>query len=112
MLLLIFYALFNPSTSGWALKCPVKLITGLQCPGCGMQRFLHALLQGHVCEAVSYNYFLVPVLPYLALFPLRELMPRGKARERLSRVIEHKAVIFAYIAAYVVWFIVRNIYNL
>ena len=77
-----------------------------------MQRFLHALLQGNVREAVSYNYFLVSVLPYLALFVVRELMPQGKVRERLTRVIEHKAVIFTYITAYVVWFVVRNIYDL
>lgn len=93
-------------------KCPVKLVTGLQCPGCGMQRFLHALMHGNLREAVSYNYFLIPVLPYLAAFIVRELMPAGRARAKLSRTIEHKVVIIIYLVAYFTWFIVRNIYNL
>lgn len=112
MLLLVLYALYDPSSHAWMPKCPVKLITGLQCPGCGMQRFLHAMLQGHVREAFSYNYFLIPVLPYLSLFLVRELMPRGKSRDKLTNAIEHKAVVALYIAAYVIWFIARNIWNL
>ncbi len=93
-------------------KCPIKLITGLQCPGCGMQRFVHALLQGHLHEAISYNYFLIFVLPYLSLFAVREFMPQGRAREKFSAIIEHKVLVFGYIVAYFVWFAVRNIYGL
>ncbi len=112
VLLTFLYAFVSPAQSWWMPKCPIKLLTGWQCPGCGIQRFAHAVLQGHIREAFAYNYFLIPTLPYLALFPLRELLPQGTLRRRLSAIIEHKAVIFAYVVAYCLWFVVRNIYGI
>lgn len=32
---------------GWLLPCPFKWLTGFDCPGCGFQRSLLALLRGH-----------------------------------------------------------------
>lgn len=77
-----------------------------------MQRFLHALLHGNLREAMSYNYYLVLVMPYLLLLLLRDLMPKGASRERLTRIVEHKILIGAYIATYVIWLFVRNILHI
>ena len=48
-------------------KCLFKLITGWDCPGCGMQRALHELLQGHFCQAWHYNQLFVVAVPYAFL---------------------------------------------
>lgn len=55
-------------------RCIWKLLTGLQCPGCGSQRFVQAMLKGKVAEAVSYNYLLVALVPLLIWLGVLELL--------------------------------------
>lgn len=51
--LLVYYQ-FNPSQHFFP-RCPLQLLTGLHCPGCGTQRALHALLHGRWREAAGHN---------------------------------------------------------
>ena len=46
---------FPPVTSGFYPQCVFKQATGLDCPGCGTTRALHALLHGRVGEAFRFN---------------------------------------------------------
>jgi len=48
----------------WLLRCPIKAVMGIDCPGCGFQRSLLALLQGHWQE--SYRLY-PPTVPLLIL---------------------------------------------
>lgn len=107
--LLTYYALCDPAECAWMPRCPFRLLTGLQCPGCGAQRFLHALLQGRVGEALAHNYFLIPTLLYLALFLLSRILPPCAARQRLTRIVECRALAAAFLIATVAWFVVRNV---
>ena len=63
------YQLFPP--------CLFRRLTGLSCPGCGMQRFVHALTNGRPLEAVGYNAFLPFVGLYVLLFALERLVLTG-----------------------------------
>ena len=45
--------LFNPVETEYAPKCIFHAVTGLSCPGCGMQRFLHAFMHGNFLEAIQ-----------------------------------------------------------
>lgn len=65
--LLLIYGWFDPSTSHFFPKCPVKTLTHYDCPGCGSQRAIHALLNFEFREAFRQNALLVLALPYLAL---------------------------------------------
>ncbi|HEU5149161.1 MAG TPA: DUF2752 domain-containing protein [Iamia sp.] len=47
--------------------CPLKEATGLDCPGCGGTRALHALTQGDIGTALDHNAVLTVVLPLLAV---------------------------------------------
>nr|WP_294791533.1 DUF2752 domain-containing protein [uncultured Mucilaginibacter sp.] len=47
------------------LPCPFKYITGLDCPGCGFQRSLLALVQGNLSE--SFRLY-PPTIPLLLFF--------------------------------------------
>jgi hypothetical protein len=47
--------------------CPLHEMTGLDCPGCGGTRALHALTQGDIGAAVSHNAVLAVLLPLAAL---------------------------------------------
>jgi hypothetical protein len=51
---------FNPVTAGFFPTCPLYSMTGIYCPGCGMTRAVHALLQGDIAGAFHFN----------AIFPL------------------------------------------
>ena len=73
----------NPTQYWFMPKCPFKLITGLNCPGCGIQRAIHALLHGRFTEAIKYNYFLIYSLPYATLFVVEWMMPRNNIREQV-----------------------------
>ena len=71
VLVAVLYA-FNPESHGLYPRCPLFMLTGLQCAGCGTLRALHCLLHGDVARAVSFNPILalgVPLLIVLALRP-------------------------------------------
>lgn len=104
--------LLNPSSYWFMPKCPFKLITGLSCPGCGIQRAIHAMLHGKFTEAITYNYYLVYSGPYATSFVFVWLMPKNKFRERIKKVIENRYVVDFYIISFVIWLFVRNYYNL
>ena len=106
------YYLYDPVAAQWTPKCSFKLVTGLQCPGCGIQRALHALLQGHFVDAIHYNYFLLFSGPYILSFGVRALLPQGAYKDNLSKVIEDKRLVWLYIILFIVWFVLRNILNL
>ena len=102
----------DPAESVWMPKCPVKLLTGLDCPGCGGQRAVHAMLQGDVAGAIRYNWFLLYAAPYLLLLVVERFFLRGECRQRVQRWAENKYVVWFYIVSYCVWFVARNIMNL
>ena len=112
MLLLAFYSLVDPMSLHWMPQCPFKALTGWQCPGCGNQRLVHTLLQGKIVEAISYNYFMLFAAPYLLLFLVRELLPKGYRREWLTARIENRHVVRFYIVLFFGWLIIRNIWHL
>jgi hypothetical protein len=99
----------NPTTNSLAPKCPFKLLTGFSCPGCGIQRALHALLHGRIIEAAKYNLYLVYAGPYAMSFLVKDFFLTGKTQERVARWIENKYVVKFYIYTFVLWMIIRNI---
>jgi hypothetical protein len=44
------------------LPCPFKYVTGIDCPGCGFQRSLLALLKGHVHQSFLLYPATIPLL--------------------------------------------------
>ncbi len=87
------YFRFDPSVSGFFPRCPSLMITGMECPGCGSQRALHALLHLHPITAMHYNLLLVLYLPYLFYGGYMEYLG-GKTRypKAYSRFFGRRAV--------------------
>lgn len=52
------------------IGCPIKFLTGISCPGCGLTRAGLAAIQFHFTEAFSYHplFFLIPVIVLLVFF--------------------------------------------
>lgn len=99
----------DPDVGRFFPKCPIKLITGLQCPACGIQRAAHSLLHGDLIGALSHNWFLVFSLGYLfSLIFTRNFSFQSPVR----KFVWGKSGCFLYIALYFAWFIVRNILSI
>ncbi len=47
------------------LPCPIKHFFGIECPGCGMQRAIIALLKGNFMESLQ---LYPPLIPIILLF--------------------------------------------
>lgn len=61
-------ALNDPADQGSVYPaCIFRSTTGLWCPGCGLTRGFHQLLNGHVGAALSYNLF-VPLVALAAVW--------------------------------------------
>ena len=107
---IVVYSLFDPAGSVLFPKCPFRLLTGWDCPGCGSQRTIHALLHGNIGEGFSHNPLLVLSFPYLGSIVYLEYF-NGKFRSpRLRQALMGRTacvVIFCVIMAY--W-IGRNIF--
>lgn len=100
------YMLFAQLT-GRGIPCVFHMITGLQCPGCGISRMFMALARGDILMAARYNLLVLCLLPFGALLACL------KARQyvRTGQTPMGKAELVFYIVAFllcVIFFIVRN----
>lgn len=106
---LVYLFLFNPA-SGAAFfpSCPLRLLTGLYCPGCGTLRGLHQLLHGHFIDALGYNPLMVAALPFIgyAYLSYTMLALRGSS---LPRVFVPPVLIKALFWVVIAFGVLRNI---
>ena len=63
----IFLFFFNPASPSnqFFPKCPFRLLTGWQCPGCGSTRACYQLLHLHPVAAFKLNPLMVMTLPFI-----------------------------------------------
>lgn len=62
---------FEPKGQFFYPRCWLYQTTGLQCPGCGATRALHALLHGDLRAAWAFNPLAVALLPAAAWIGVR-----------------------------------------
>ena len=101
------YMIFDPAETAWMPKCPVYVITGYSCPGCGTQRALHSLLHGDIAGAFRANAMLFLFIPLIAVLAVGEINRRRWPRF-YSRLL-HPVFVYGILGIVVVWAIVRNI---
>ena len=100
---------FDPVQYTLMPKCMFKVVTGWDCPGCGFQRGVHALLHGHLLEALSYNYFFILSIPYALGLCLERFVLPSEMAMKWRRVLEHRYAISTYLAIYLIWWVLRNL---
>lgn len=105
---IVIYAVFDPAANFFP-RCPVKMATGLDCPGCGTQRALHALLHGDFVGALRFNALLPFSFALLAVLATASIM-RLKGRPRLFNAIHTPRFIYALLTLITLWVIARNIW--
>lgn len=105
----VVYALFDPAESHFP-RCPFLTLTGLQCPGCGSQRAVHALLHADFAGAFRDNALLVISLPLVVLMLVAQVCRRSMPR--VYNALNGRAVIWIVFVVIIGWWITRNIWNL
>ena len=107
-LVLAFLTLVDPVTSVFAPKCMFKYLTGYDCPACGIQRSLHALLNGDTVTALRYNYFLLISIPYFLAVAITTFW-KADLIVKMGYYVQHPNVVRAILVLIIIWWIVRNI---
>ncbi len=108
-ILAVIYFNFDPATSIWFPKCPVKIITGFDCPGCGSQRLFHGLLHGDFRGAWKANPFIFLTLPYISILIFISLFPRPFPR--LAKWAQSLPAVTVFLLFALLWTIIRNNLN-
>lgn len=107
----IYYYACDPTVRGaHAPRCVVLTLTGFRCPGCGLQRALHAALHGHLWEAWQYNLFLPLALALLLAAAIGTCI--GTSTNVFSRVATHRYTLNTFATIYVLWWVLRNLLDI
>ena len=107
--LIVIYGLVNPE-SRFFPKCMFLVVTGWQCPGCGSQRAIHALLNGDVGAAWGYNALLVSFIPLVAVIVISSLV--RLRRPGLYNFVNSRLIIWSGFVVVVRLGEVRNVFGL
>ena len=104
----VVYFFVDPAQSKLMPRCLFKSLTGWDCPGCGSQRMLHALLHGDWAGAWHANPLLLSMVPYILLLGF---VSRFRTRyRRLYSLLNSPAAIAVIFTLMTLWFIGRNIF--
>lgn len=94
--------------TGIGFVCPFRLLTSLQCPGCGSTHAIGALLRLDWRAALTHN-LLFPVeaayLVWVCAFCAREYLLNGRFRYQSPC----KALDITVLVLVLAWFIIRNL---
>lgn len=105
--LVAFYYIADPQTSRFMPPCVFHKLTGFDCPGCGSQRMIHAILNGDFRAAWGFNPFLISLTPVVVIYIILDLFPAKFPR--LFKVMYSPVMITSLIIGIVAWTILRNI---
>ena len=95
-------------TTGLSIPCPVRLVTGYQCPGCGITRVFVALSRGDAAGAYAANPLVTILLPPGALYGLFSLVRYIRTGRRQGSTPENIALVLV-LAITVAFGILRNL---
>ncbi len=102
---LIYYVFVSLTNVG--IPCPVRLITGFQCPGCGISRMLMALIRLDFAEAFRYNPVVLLTLPIILFCVIRSDV--GYIRTGRNSLDRYQPVWIAELVILLMFGIIRNI---
>lgn len=108
ILMILLYFFVDPSKSTYFLKCPLKLTTGFECAGCGVQRALHELLHFRFLEAFKFNPLFVISIPILLIVVVINLSKNETLKLILKRFFGSKIFIFLVLIIVLLFSLLKN----
>ena len=98
MVMVYIYRTYDPASGESVIpfpKCPFKVLTGLDCPGCGSQRAIHSLLHWDIVS-----------IPYMLLLLISKMT--AKRSPKIYNMLRNKYLINTYLVFTIAWWIGRN----
>lgn len=105
---LLMYAFFCYYTNH-AIPCIFKLVTGLDCPGCGISRFCISLLSLDIKKAIQYNYMAIFIILFIAAILITSSY-RYIRYGKWTVGLRPEFLNWIFLAVFIIWGIIRNIY--
>lgn len=102
--------LFNPASpasQGFFPKCPFRLLTGCQCPGCGSTRAVHQLLHGNLVAAFELNPLMILTLPFI-VYGLLGFTKSAITGQPQRRVFIPNVYLWSWMSLLIFFWIFRN----
>jgi len=99
---------FNPTTAGFFPVCPLHAMTGLNCPGCGLTRGFHALLNADVLAALGFN-ALLPVFGFIFAYLSLSLFLTAIRGRGLSWKLFTPTATYSFLFVVTAFFVLRNL---
>lgn len=93
--------------TGWALPCPIRLVTGKYCPGCGVTRMLLAMLRLDFEAAFYANRLLFFLLPLILIYSFIKAVCYIRTGKNRQTRFEQIATILILLLTVAFW-ILRN----
>lgn len=103
----MLYFAFDPAESRLAPKCMFYMLTGWECPGCGSQRMLHALLHGDIGDAWKANPVVLCMLPWLGVMAVAAA--RRLRAPRFYAAVNSLPAIIITSSVLLAWGVFRNL---
>ena len=94
------------------LECPIRALTGLQCPGCGSSRCITAIGSGDFVAALRHNPFLTLALLSAVLFGIFGFSSPMQAAKLMTFFRNHQRfVALALVTTTLVFTLLRNLFE-
>lgn len=109
---LTYVAAVSPHEPGHYPLCPTQALLAIDCPGCGLVRGTHELLNGNVGGALDHNLLLIALLPLALVFWARWARHawQGRFPGVTRRAMKWRtAALLAGLIAVAVFGVVRNL---
>lgn len=106
VVVLCVYFFFDPSGSFFP-RCPFYVMTGWQCPGCGVQRAMHALLHGDVVAAWHFNAAVFLLFPVIVVLLSAEFLK--EKHPQFYWIVNSRNVLYGIAVTAVLWWVLRNL---
>lgn len=103
------FSFFDPLIDKVFPICPFHYFTGFDCPGCGSQRAVFALLHGDLTKAADHNLLLVVTLPFLTIHTICNAFSIVAKKDLRFQLIHHPAVPYVAFALMLMFWLLRNI---
>lgn len=103
------YMLRETGGAGWMPGCMFHKVTGLDCPGCGMTRATHALLNGRLADAFRFNPVGMVVFPLVMIALAIEVAGWVRGKPLPFRLNPGRWGAVGIVVVMVAWWVVRNV---
>lgn len=107
---IVLVKVYDPEKESFFIPCMLYKLTGIKCPGCGMTRSIHYLVNGNIKQAIWYNLLLIPIIILVIYSLYRYIRYLVKNEEIINKVLENWLKVFLVII--LIFGVTRNLTTL